>query len=75
MIIEALEDGTFSFSKKSLYKKQAEKDEEEKRGKAELKNVTDYIIKYFIGGINKKVFKEYFDYKVPTAMLKDLVNS
>ena len=48
MIIEALEDGTFSLSKKSLYKKQAEEDEEEKRGKAELKEANDYIIKYFI---------------------------
>ena len=75
MIIKAFENNIFSLSTKSLYKKQAEKEEEERKRKAELKKFTNYVINYETGSINKKLCKEHFSYKVPTELLRDLVNS
>ena len=74
LIIKSFEDCTFSLSKKPLYKKQAEEEEEKKR-KVVLKEFTDFIIEYGTGGINKKLYTKYFGNKVPTEMVKDLVNS
>ena len=75
MVIKAFEDGILPLSTESHYKKQAEEKEEAKKRKADLKEFTAKIYEIETGGINKTAFENCFDYKIPSSMVKDLVNS